>query len=173
MKMSKKFKKLAVDGKRGYYIGDVCPKSSKSRVILDRQSLLYNFRPTMTFQLDCFTNGSQTKAGKYGKKSQKWGKNDLNAIISRTHVQKLANYGRFLFSIQCSPIWDQPRLSSSIRLEVTAVKRPKKTLLFFVPTCITKRRPGASNGQQYPLPCWTDQGMDGRTHPHVEMGVPI
>ena len=46
--------------------------------------------------------------------------------ILTMHRWKLKNHARFMISNEYPPIWDQPRISSSIRLEMTIQLRPQR-----------------------------------------------
>ena len=48
------------------------------------------------------------------------------AFFLAMHRRKLKNHARFMISNECPPIWDQLRLSSSIRLEMTVQQRQQR-----------------------------------------------
>ena len=58
-------------------------------------------------------------------KKQQNRKIQRSAFILAIHKQNWANEARFMSSNECSSIWDQSGLFSSIRLEMRAQKRKK------------------------------------------------
>ena len=46
--------------------------------------------------------------------------------ILTMHRRKLKNHARFMISNEYPPIWNQPRISSSISLEMTIQLRPQR-----------------------------------------------
>ena len=58
------------------------------------------------------------------KKSECMRSNRSNILTM--HRRKLKNHARFMISNEYSSIWDQPRISSSIRLEMTIQLRPQR-----------------------------------------------
>ena len=58
------------------------------------------------------------------KKSECMRSNRSNILTM--HRRKLKNHARFMISNRYSSIWDQPRISSSTRLEMTIQQRPQR-----------------------------------------------
>ena len=52
------------------------------------------------------------------KKSVEYVRSNRSKVLTM-HRRKLKNQAKFMISNECPPIWDQSRLSNSIRLEMT------------------------------------------------------